>query len=171
MRIADISNGIVVGVYICGDDWSTLFPNGVPSDVAKPGDHYDGEAFTSPPVAPPNASQLKTYAADKRWRVETGGLIVSGTSVRTDEKSQSKLSGAIQLLAADTSITAVDWEAQQGVWVTIDVATLTAIGVAVGRHVQACFSTLKAIQAEIEAGTITTFAEIEAAAWPSNGAV
>lgn len=168
MRIADIANGIVVGVYICGDDWISMFPNGVPSEIAKPGDHYDGTSFTPPPVAPPNSDQLKDFAADKRWRVETGGIVVSGTPIRTDEKSQSKISGTVQLLAADPSITSIDWEAQPGVWVTVDVPTITAIGIAVGRHVQLCFSTLKAVQSEIEAGTITSFAAIEAAAWPSN---
>lgn len=168
MRIAEISNGVVVGVYICGDDWHELFPSGVPSETANPGDHYDGTSFTPPPVAPPSIDQMKAYAADKRWRVETGGLVVNGVSIRTDEKSQNKLSGAVQLISADPSLTSVDWEAQPGVWMAVDASSITAIGVAVGRHVQQCFSTLKAIQAEIEAGTITSFAAIEVAAWPSN---
>lgn len=168
MRIANVSNGVVTGVYICGDDWHDLFPNGVPSDVANPGDQYDGANFIPPPITPPNKTQLKAYATDKRWRVETGGLVINGVAIRTDERSQNKLSGALQLVNTDPSITSIDWEAQSGVWATVDVATITAIGVAVGRHVQQCFSTLKAIQAEIETGTITSFAAIEAAAWPSN---
>jgi len=43
---------------------------------------------------------------------------------------------------------------------------MAAIATAVGAHVQACFAAENAVQAAITAGTITTTAEIDAAAWP-----
>jgi hypothetical protein len=46
---------------------------------------------------------------------------------------------------------------------------MTAIGVAVGRHVRGSFATERAVSDGIDAGTITTAAQIDAAAWPSNG--
>lgn len=170
MRIAIIENGAVSRVVMGGDDWETVFEGmtGVPSDTANVGDVWDGSTFSAPPSPPPTADDLNAYASAKRWEVETGGVSIAGTQVRTDEKSQAKITGAIQLLAADPTITSIDWEAQPGVWEALDADTMKTIGIAVGRHVQACFSTLKAVQEEITAGTITTFEEVDAAAWPSN---
>ena len=43
---------------------------------------------------------------------------------------------------------------------------LIAAGVAVATHVQDCFNRQAALEAEIDAGTITTPAEIDATTWP-----
>jgi hypothetical protein len=84
--------------------------------------------------------QLANAVRARRWQVETGGLVVAGAPIRTDEGSQAKISGAVALFDNDPTLTAIDWEAQPGIWVTLDEETMRAIGVAVGRHVQACFS-------------------------------
>lgn len=169
MRIAIVEDRKVVQVLLAGDDWETAFPQGIASDTANVGDMWDGANFIAPPVPPLTIDELMSFAAFKRWKVETGGISIAGTSVRTDEKSQAKITGAIQLLAADPTIASIDWEAQPGVWEALDADTMKAIGIAVGRHVQACFSTLKAVQEAITAGTITTFEQIDAAVWPANG--
>ena len=168
MRVAIIEDNTVVQVLLVGDDWEMSFPQGIASDTANVGDIWTGSEFTPPPAPSPTVEELKIYAAFKRWQVESGGISVGGTSVRTDENSQSKITGAIQLLAADPTITSIDWEAQPGVWEALDADTMKTIGIAVGRHVQACFTTLKLVQEEIAAGTTTTFEQIDAAAWPSN---
>lgn len=170
MRIAIIENGAVARVVTGGDDWQDVFEGvtGVPSDTANVGDMWDGSAFSAPPLPPPTITELNNYASAKRWQVEIGGVSVAGTPVRTDEKSQAKITGAIQLLAADPTIASIDWEAQPGIWEALDAETMKTIGIAVGRHVQACFTCLKAVQEEITAGTITTFEQIDAAGWPSN---
>lgn len=168
MRIAIIEDGKVTGVLLAREGWEANFPNGVESDTANVGDTWDGAQFIPPPMPAPTADDLMAYASAKRWQVETGGISIAGTSVRTDEKSQAKITGAIQLLAADPTITSIDWEAQPGVWEALDADTMKAIGIAVGRHVQACFTCLKSVQEAITAGTITTFEDIDAAAWPSN---
>jgi hypothetical protein len=49
--------------------------------------------------------------------------------------------------------------------VTLDAATVTAVALAVGAHVQTCFALEQTLDAEITAGTITTTAQIDAAAW------
>ncbi|WP_051678658.1 DUF4376 domain-containing protein [Xanthobacter sp. 91] len=171
MRIALIENGTVARIILAGADWPQLFPGavGVESDTANVGDTWTGSAFVPPAAPPPSEADLMAYAADLRWRIETGGITVAGTSVRTDEKSQAKISGAVILLTADQTIGAIDWEAQPGVWVSLDAATMQAIGVAVGRHVQACFTALKAVQEAITAGEIVNFEQIDAADWPANG--
>lgn len=169
MRIAVIEQGVVTSVIVAGEGWQEMLGiEGVESDTANVGDLWDGEAFTAPAPPPPTESELLAYAALKRWQVETGGIVVSGTAVRTDETSQAKIQGAVQLLAADETLTEIDWEAQPGVWVSLDTPALLAIGIAVGRHVQACFSTLRQVQTGIAAGEIITIEDIDAAGWPSN---
>lgn len=116
------------------------------------------------PYAPePEPLDLSAYARQRRWEIETGGIVVAGASIRTDEQSQAKISGAVQLLDKDPTLTEIDWEAQEGEWVTVDAAMMQAIGIAVGRHVQTCFSALRDVQAGIAGGTLTTTAQIDAA--------
>ena len=55
-----------------------------------------------------------------------------------------------------------------GEWVALDATSMRAIGIAVGRHVQAAFSTLRLVQEEIQSEAVTTYAQIDAAPWPSN---
>lgn len=171
MRIAIIENGTVARVILAGPDWQAVFPGavGVESDTANVGDTYESGLFRPPAAPAPTEADLLAYAADLRWRIETGGITVNGVSVRTDEKSQAKISGAVILLTADQTIPAIDWEAQPGVWVSLDAATMQAIGIAVGRHVQACFTALKAVQEAVAAGEIVNFEQIDAADWPANG--
>ena len=45
----------------------------------------------------------------------------------------------------NSALDSIDWKTQSGKWVMIDAATMMAIGIAVGRHVQACFSREKAL--------------------------
>ena len=96
------------------------------------------------------AAKLQALA-DRRWEAETGGVMVGGALIRTDATSQGKITGAVSLFQADPTLAAIDWEAQPGVFVALDAATMTAIGIAVGRHVQACFSHAKAFSLAIDA--------------------
>ena len=84
-------------------------------------------------------AERKAAASAARWQAETGGVTVAGAVIRTDEGSQAKVSGAVGLFAADPALSTIDWEAQPGLWVAVDRAAMLAIGLAVGRHVQACF--------------------------------
>lgn len=97
----------------------------------------------------PRKEAMRAALRDKRWRVETGGIVVGGASIRTDETSQAKITGAVNLFSHDETLTHIDWEAQPGIWVQLDEATMLAIGVAVGRHVQACFSHAKTLSEAI----------------------
>jgi len=110
-------------------------------------------------------ASLIAYAAIKRWQVETGGITVAGAAIDTSRESQAMITGAYAYSQANPSET-ISYKAISG-WVTIDAATMTAIATAVGAHVQACFAAEASAAAEIEAGTITTTAEIDAADWPA----
>ncbi|MCX5497337.1 hypothetical protein OSH11_21750, partial [Kaistia dalseonensis] len=86
---------------------------------------FDGDKLTYPEEAAadidtlladanwrlPSKDELRAYAADKRWRVENGGIVVDGAAIRTDDKSQSRVSGAALLAFSDPDLVTIDWEA------------------------------------------------------------
>lgn len=91
----------------------------------------------------------KAVLAEKRWQLETGGITISGASIRTDRESQALITGA--KVAIDVgAISSVDWKASNG-FVTLNGVQVTAIATAVCQHVQACFSNEKALAAALDA--------------------
>lgn len=108
--------------------------------------------------------QLLAYAADKRGRVETGGIVVNGAAIDTSRDSQAMISGAFAYSQANPD-KLIKFKAASG-WTTLDAATVAAIATAVGDHVQACFAAEEEVAAAIEAGAITSIEEIDAADWP-----
>lgn len=117
--------------------------------------------FVQPAAGAYTPDQLAAYAADARWRRETAGITVSGAAVATDRESQAMLSGAWAYVQQNPAAT-IRWKAADG-FVTLDAAAVTALAVAVGAHVQACFATeadvIEMIRAEPP--TIGTLAEID----------
>jgi hypothetical protein len=121
----------------------------------------------------------KTYTLDEireqklaslalyRWQKETEGITIGGVGIKTDRESQSLLNGALKLFDLNPTLQAIDWKGETG-WVQVDKATLEAVGVAVGAHVQACFTREKQHATAIEA--LETIEEIEAyditTGWP-----
>lgn len=104
------------------------------------------EVLTLQDIPTPELAAAKLQAIrDRRWQAETAGVVVGGQAIRTDEKTQGKVTGALKLLDLDPSRTSVDWEAVPGVFVTLDKATLEAIGLAIGGHIQACFTRSKVL--------------------------
>lgn len=109
---------------------------------------------------------LKAYAAQKRWQVEVGGIVVNGARVPTDDRAKTLFAGAAGwLAAADTTTIVLGGVAAQ----TMTGTQVKALRDAICNHVDASFAAQAAIIAAIDAGTITTTAEIDAYAWPSNG--
>lgn len=123
---------------------------------------YEFEQVGTPFVVdPPSVAELKAFAADKRWRVETGGVTVGdGVRVKTDRESQSLIGNAVSLLNADAEMTSVEFKAGNG-FVTIPRADMLMFGIAVGRFVQRKFAAERRISALIDAGEITSNDQIE----------
>ncbi|MDX2308094.1 MAG: DUF4376 domain-containing protein [Hyphomicrobium sp.] len=117
-------------------------------------------ALAAADAASPRA-RLVTYAADARWRKQTGGITVSGIPVRTDDKTRAEIAQARTDASFDAAWT-TEWKLSNGSWVTLNAATITAIHAAVSAHIRDCFATEKAVAASIASGTITTNAEIDA---------
>lgn len=117
------------------------------------------------PVAPATLQiDLTAYAANKRFAVETGGIVINGQTIDTSRESQAMITGAYAYSQANPSET-IQFKAVLG-WITLDASTIEAIATAVGAHVQACFALEATVAAGIANGTITTTAEIDAAGWP-----
>lgn len=118
----------------------------------------------------PSIAALKSHAALRRWRAETGGVVLTlapGVVVRvpTDDRAKLLILGAAQTVAPDsTSPLVIDGQ----VFGPLTGAQFVAINAAVVAHVQATFPVLAGVLAAIDAGTITTLAQIDAAAWPQN---
>ena len=120
-----------------------------------------------PPDAPPLSPEgqraaLVAYATNKRWIVETGGVTVNGISVPTDDRAKLLLLGAAQSMADGTSAPMIVNGINYGV---LPKAAFVAINTAVIAHVQRSFASLAAVLAAIEAGTITSTDQINAANW------
>lgn len=113
-------------------------------------------AFEPPQPEPVTLASTKANKlaelADWRWRLETAGLRIGGSSIRTDRESQALITGAYISLK-DGLVPSVDWKAEGGSWVTLTLAEVAPIAQAVTQHVQACFSAEKALAAQIEACT------------------
>jgi len=106
------------------------------------------------------------YAADKRWRVETGGITVGGVPVATDRESQSLITGAHAYVQVNPGMT-IKYKSGAG-FVDLDAATVTAVATAVAAHVQACFAAEAEVAAAIADGAVTTTQQIDDWPWPHN---
>ncbi|KAF0136640.1 MAG: hypothetical protein FD139_699 [Methylocystaceae bacterium] len=116
---------------------------------------YQAWAALGNTPAPANTlAKLKEAAlqalADRRWRAETGGISVNGSTVATDDKSQAKLVGACLAATLDASYS-VQWKFADRGFVTLDRDQIIAIAQAVRTHVQACFDREAALAEAIEA--------------------
>lgn len=114
-----------------------------------------------PEVSHPGMT-LQQYAAAKRWEKEVGGIEINGLTVSTDDRSKTMISGARVAAQNDPDFT-TQWKSSNGSFVTINAAAVIAISDAMLRHVSDCFAIEAQVLAEIEAGTISSLEQIDAA--------
>ncbi|MGH6999055.1 MAG: DUF4376 domain-containing protein [Phenylobacterium sp.] len=140
------------GRYVATIVWSEC-----PDDV-EPGWIRLGGEFSPPAPAPVN---LVAYATDLRWRVETGGIVFAGVPIATDDRSKVMIVGARVAAVADPDWSTV-WHGADGQTYPVDAAAMVSISDAVQAHVNSGFATFATVKAAIEAGTISTTAQIDA---------
>lgn len=136
-----------------------------PEDIAALGITFEDVAPL--PTPPPTAEQLQERLSAKRYIVETGGIVLNGLPVWTDRGTQGMLSRVAQLLDRGTLTPPLNIKTPAG-HLVLTGEQIGAIGDAVALHVQAAFDVEATVSGQIANGTITTFAEIDAANWPSN---
>lgn len=169
-RFARIENGLVAEIMFSPDgaDFAELFHPEIAAacrpcgpEVAQ-GWVLDGDDLVAPPPTVPTQDQLLTHAADQRWRREVGGITVAGVPVATDDRSKLMIAGARLAAMADPQWT-TPWHGSDGGIYPLDAAAIVVISDAVSGHVQESFAIFAGVKTDIEAGTIASFAEIDAA--------
>lgn len=138
----------------------TRFPI-LAGDVAARFEAWRTAGGVPAPFVPP-AIDLVAYAADRRWRKETGGITLAGMPIATDDRSKLMIMGARMASQSDSAWSTV-WIGADGSAFPIDAPTIVQISDAVAAHVNACFATFVEVKAAIAAGTITTPAQVDAA--------
>lgn len=135
--------------------WASAQMPGKPRELYPgSGAEYLGElALPADPDARLEARKeaMRDAARDRRWRAERRGVELDGLHLRTDERSQQRVTSLVTAITADEQADNFDFEAQPGQWVTVTRADGIAIGKALSQHVQACFSHCKALHAQIGA--------------------
>ncbi|MFW6344716.1 MAG: DUF4376 domain-containing protein [Halomonas sp.] len=139
-------------------------PNGLWASAQMPGQprelypgsgaEYLGElALPADPAARLEARKeaLRDAVRDRRWRAEQRGVELDGLRLRTDERSQQRVTSLVTAIVADEQADNFDFEAQPGQWITVTREEGVAIGKALSQHVQACFSHCKTLHAHIDA--------------------
>lgn len=123
------------------------------------------------PYEPPPLSQMvmgKLAELDAfRWEKEVGGAVFGSTVIRTDLNSQAKIAAAYTMAKLDPSYEISTWEVVPGMFMSLDNATIVAMGEAVRDHVQATFDRKAVVYAQLAA--LDTIEDVQAfdiaAAW------
>jgi hypothetical protein len=163
VEIVTISDGLDISECYHADIAASFIS--CPS-IVQQGYVYDGKSFSAPVAPTVTTDDLTAYAAAKRFAVETGGIAVDGSHIATDRASQSLITGAYNYVKENPDAT-VNFKTPNG-FVQLTASQMVVIANAVAAHVQACFAAEGTVDAAINAGTITTTAEIDAATWPAN---
>lgn len=158
-----------------GGLWASAQMPGKPRELYPgSGAEYLGElALPADPGARLEARKeaVRDAARDRRWRAEQRGVELNGLHLRSDERSQQRVTSLVTAITADEQADNFDFEAQPGQWITVTRAEGIAIGKALSQHVQACFSHCKALHAQIGAAQDEEALETInlQAGWPGGG--
>jgi len=116
---------------------------------------------------------VKERATQKREQVESGGTVVNGTPVKTDEVSQGKINRALSIVGRNPT-KAIPFKSANGTFASLNKAQIEAIADAVGDFVVSCYAAEATHYAAIDA-LLTVLAcenyydNILNTGWPSNG--
>jgi hypothetical protein len=134
-----------------------LVAHGVPTPIATKGDLQVVLAEQYPP------GMLETYCISKRWQKEQAGItLTSGMPIKTDDRSQAKITGAYAAAQAMPTVTTM-WQAADGSVHALDATQIIAMNEELLIHIDDCFAISAQVLTDIAAGTITTREQIDAA--------
>lgn len=112
-------------------------------------------------------TKRKDEATSLRFGKETAGIVVNGASVMTDRESQALITGAKSFSDVNPAAM-IDWKTVDG-WAQIDRTMLISIALAVGAHVQQCFSNERTHHEAIDA--LTSISDVDSyditIGWPT----
>jgi hypothetical protein len=149
-----------------------------PTHVLAPGAKYNNSASTGlsgmdavyvDAIVKMDTISLEDYKklkleeiAAKRYEFEVSGLTIGDTMIDTSRTSQAILTAAYISLK-NNLISSVDWKGRDGVFVTLDLATVEMLSTAVSTHVQTAFTKEKNLTILVAAAT--TKSEVDAIVW------
>jgi hypothetical protein len=108
-------------------------------------------------------ANLKYYTVNKRWKKEQGGITTTaGMPILTDDRSQAKINGT-RIVAENNASLSTPWHAADGTFYTMASADIIAMSDDLQTHINNCFATSSDVQSQIDAGTITTRQQVDAA--------
>lgn len=111
----------------------------------------------------PEPVDLKVYAGKVRKTIEEQDVVLpSGVAVQSDTESQGKIAQTILSIDLGLISQPVNWKSSSG-FVLLTRADLITVGTAVAQHVQRSFNAEMAVVMQIDAGTVTTATEVDAA--------
>src|SRR5574343_1735839 len=98
-------------------------------------------------------AEQKERVTNSRYESEVSGIILDGRVIETDRTSQTRIAQAHALVSIDPT-TKIDWKVGYE-WIVLDASAITAMALAIGKHVQECFSKEMRLHKQIdEAETI-----------------
>nr|WP_312968007.1 DUF4376 domain-containing protein [Brucella intermedia] len=106
---------------------------------------------------------LEEYAAAKRWEKEVGGTIWSGWPVLSNRESQSKIIAEAVAIEKGERIDGDPWKFADGEFRPLTNQQMDELATAVRLHVRNSYGIEAQVLAAIDAGNITTEAQIDAA--------
>lgn len=169
-RYARLADGIVAEIIAVPDgaDLADLYHRDLVATCRPCGPEvcqgwrFAGDNWVAPLSIEPTKQRLLDHARALRFAREIAGTALGDLPLRTDRETRSALNEAATMIAADPGWS-TRWELPNGAWVTIDAALLPQVVRAVGNWRAAAFALQEVVASKIEAGTIKTFAEIDAA--------
>ncbi|HHO0771198.1 TPA: DUF4376 domain-containing protein [Aeromonas hydrophila] len=149
--------------------YHSVVTNRPANKIMIPGD--SGHPTLSYPMKPARTKEsLLAELADKRWQVETGGIVVAGIRAATDRESQAQLNNVYVSLKAGLIIN-TPWKDADGYFKVMTLSDIEPIAHAVASHVSACFSAEQSQSDSI--GALLNQADIDAydinSGWPYFG--
>jgi hypothetical protein len=115
---------------------------------------------TAARLAPPKTAltlqaaklQAVSKIATRRYELETSGITLNGSRIKTDRVSQAAIT-ATYINMTNGLLTSINWKIGDGVFVQLDLIAITAIASAVTGHVQRCFTAEKVLSEQVFAAT------------------
>ena len=109
--------------------------------------------------------EMKTEElAAERWKAETGGTVINGIQIATDDRSQAKITGAALQATIDPGYIC-QWKTDTG-FIDLNAQLIMAIATAVRQFVQSCFDREAVLNALVTKAA--TAEEVMAIAWTMN---
>lgn len=140
--------------------------DGTPAAYVPPAGHtmIAESDYVAPAAPPPTAVELAAYNAGTRWRKEIAGVAWGGHVIDTDRESgQAKLLAEFAAIAGGMRADPSPWKFVGDDWVDLSNADMGAVCLAARDHIAAQFAIERTVKDAIDAGTVTTFAAIDAA--------